>query len=108
MIVFLPILTIWQRILHWLETHQQPCKIKKDLGIDCLGCGFQRALIALMKGNLVESIKEYPALIPILFLFLFLILHIIFKFKNGAKILLWNFILVWIIVIMNYVLNFIN
>ena len=108
MVLFLPILSIWQSIIHLLETHQQPCKMKKNWGMDCLGCGFQRALIDLMKGNLLKSIKEYPALIPIIFLFLFLILHIIFKFKNGAKILVWNFIFIWIIMITNYILKFIN
>jgi len=110
--MFISIITtkssLWQNIIKWLEEHQHTCIMKKTFGLECIGCGFQRALIALMKGNLAESIILYPALIPIIFMFLFLILHIIFKFKHGAKILIWLFIAVWIIMITNYIFKFIN
>ncbi|MBN1184668.1 MAG: DUF2752 domain-containing protein [Bacteroidales bacterium] len=108
MILYLPYISAWQNIIKWLESHQQPCKWKKNFGIECLGCGFQSAFIALLKGNITESLKLYPALIPIICLFLFLVLHIIFKFKHGAKILMWSFILVWIIMITSYIIKLTN
>ena len=48
----------------WLQNHLIPCPFKKLTGIDCPGCGFQRSIIALIKGNLSESVHLYPAAIP--------------------------------------------
>lgn len=41
----------------------------------------------LIKGDIVNSFFIYPALIPIILLFAFLIIHLTFKIKNGAAIL---------------------
>ncbi len=89
-------------IIDWLQKHQLPCLYKKILGFDCPGCGMQSAVIELLKGNICESIKLYPALIPIIFMFIFLLLHIIFKIKNGANILKFLFIANTIIILINY------
>jgi hypothetical protein len=43
-----------------------PCPVKTWWGIDCPGCGFQRAFFALLQGDLSESWHHYPALIPFL------------------------------------------
>ena len=61
------------------------CPSKKYLHIECMGCGLQRSFIFLLKGNFVESIKMYPATIPLLLVVLFTCLHLILKLKNGAK-----------------------
>jgi len=61
------------------------CHWKSTYGIDCFGCGFQRALNLLFQGEFIESLKLYPALTPIIFTFLFTALHLRFSFKNGAK-----------------------
>ncbi len=53
-------------MLEWLETHQLSCWIRTYLGVHCPGCGFQTALLLLLKGNVKTSIQTYPALIPIL------------------------------------------
>jgi len=63
----------------------------------------QTALIELLKGNIVESIKVYPALIPTICMFIYLILHLIFKFKNGANFLKYCFIFTVVIIVINYV-----
>lgn len=94
-------------IIEWLEKNQAPCFWKKTCGIECPGCGMQRAIIALLKGNLWDSILIYPALIPTIFLFSFLILHIIFKFKKGAKVILISFIFVVFIIITNFIIKLI-
>ncbi len=60
-------------MLDWLESHQIPCIYRSILGIECPTCGFQRALILLLKGEWVSSLKVYPALIPTLLLLLLLI-----------------------------------
>jgi len=53
-------------IIPWLQNHLLACPFKKLTGIDCPGCGFQRSAIALMQGNLNQSLHYYPATIPLL------------------------------------------
>lgn len=85
-----------------------PCPIHKLTGFDCPGCGMQRAAIELFKGNIWESILHYPALLPLIFMFAFLSIHLIFKIKNGAKILKYLFIFNAIIIFVNYIIKFIK
>lgn len=89
--------------IHWLESMQMPCFFKKYLGIECPGCGMQRAFIELLKGNLIESIKIYPALLPIIALMIFLGLHLKFKFKKGAFYITILFIFTALIITTNYI-----
>src|SRR6056297_3207529 len=91
-----------EKIIQFLETHMAPCFYKENFGIVCPGCGMQRSLIELLKGNILTSIKTYPALIPTIFMFLFLITHLIFKLKNGATILKYTFICNVILIFINY------
>ena len=92
-----------EKIVHWLESHQQSCFYKKYLGFDCPGCGMQRSFIELLKGNFWESILLYPALIPTIIMILFLFAHFILKFKNGATILKYLFIFNASIIVLNYI-----
>ena len=80
-------LSMFQKIIELFESNQRPCFIKEHFGIDCPGCGLQRSFIELLKGHLLESVRLYPALLPILFMLTFLCLHIVLKFRNGARIL---------------------
>lgn len=90
-------------LISWSENNMLACPYKKYFGIDCFGCGMQRSLGALLKGNLIESFYFYPALLPMIFMFLFLIAHLIFKFKNGGTWLKYNFIFVVAIVVLNFI-----
>lgn len=95
-------------IIKYLEKHLQACPVKSNIGIDCPGCGMQRSIIELLKGNIIDSILLYPALITMILLFVFLILHLLFKFKKGAQILLWMFIINVSIVFINYIIKMEN
>lgn len=90
-------------IVDWLEKKQAPCFYKSVLGAECPGCGMQRAMIALLRGDVIGSLKLYPALIPTIVMMLFLIMHLFLKFKNGARILLYLFILNAVIIISFYI-----
>lgn len=92
-------------MLEWIERHMIPCPIHKFTGIECPGCGMQRAIIELLKGNLWESILYYPALLPLTLMFIFLAVHLIFDLKNGAKILKYFFIVNAIIISLGYVIK---
>jgi len=94
-------------LITWLENNMLPCPYKKHLGLDCLGCGMQRAAIALLKGNVIESFYLYPALIPMLLMLILLSAHLIFKFKNGGTWLKYNFIFVVALVVLNFVFKLI-
>jgi len=91
------------KLIEWLEAHMMECSYKKYLGVECPGCGMQRSFIELLKGNFYESFVLYPALSTTIFLMIFLILHLIFKFKNGANILKITFIINVIIMVLNYI-----
>ena len=96
-----------QKLINYLENHMGSCFYKKFIGIDCPGCGIQRSFIHLLKGELLESVQTYPALISTIFMLTFLVAHIIFKFERGATILLYLFFLNTGIMVINYILKII-
>ena len=49
-----------------LEEYMLPCYTKQVFGIDCPGCGFQRAVVLFFQGQWVDSFLMYPALFPLL------------------------------------------
>ncbi len=89
----------------WLENHLLTCPYKAMSGYDCPGCGMQRSFIALLRGNLPDSLSLYPALLPIIFTLIFLLLHLKFQFKNGAMILMYSFIGSTAIVIISFIIK---
>jgi hypothetical protein len=93
------------RIVDWLEHHQMTCYWKKFLGFDCPGCGIQSAIIELLKGNLIESIRLYPGLIPLLLTLAFLLFHLVIKLRSGALILKFLFIFTSSIVLVSYIIK---
>lgn len=92
----------------FLQNHMMECFFVKHFGIECPGCGMQRSYILLLQGQFSDSIKMYPALLPMIFLFCFLLMHLIFKFKFGAAALKWNFIIVVSIMWINYLIKMIS
>jgi hypothetical protein len=94
--------------IHWLEHHLLSCPFKSLIGIDCPGCGFQRSVMALLKGNLAVSFKLYPATLPFIGLMIFMLLHLKFDFKSGAFIIKLLYILVSAIIIINYIYKVYN
>lgn len=92
----------------WLESNMLPCFYKRFLGIECPGCGMQRAIIELLKGNIMESLKAYPPMIPIFLMLAFLVIHLVYKFKNGAVYLKISFIFTTSIIVINYIYKLIT
>lgn len=68
------------------------CPSRKYLHMDCPGCGMQRSIIALLNGDIAQSLAYHPAAIFVLFLIVFTPLHLLFKFRAGAKIILFSFL----------------
>lgn len=79
-----------------------PCLNKQLFGLDCLGCGAQRAFILVFQGEFSSALKMYPAIYTILFLLLFLIVNLFLKFKYDWFIRIGLVILNAIIIILSY------
>ena len=99
---------MYSSLIHFLETHMGSCFYMKYFGIPCPGCGMQRSFVELLKGNWLESLQLYPALIPTFIMILYLILHLVFKFRNGGDILKYLFILNAVIIVFHYIYVLIN
>ena len=93
--------------LDWLEHHLLPCPTKYFFGVECPGCGMQRAIIELLRGNLIESIKLYPPLIPILLMLVVLIINLKVNSAVWQKVLKYFFIANVAIILINYIFKFI-
>nr|WP_221270987.1 DUF2752 domain-containing protein [Pedobacter sp. AK017] len=66
MVIKIYIISVWSYLLDQADVFFLPCPFKALTGFDCPGCGFQRAVLELLKGNLPESFQLYPPAIPIL------------------------------------------
>jgi Protein of unknown function (DUF2752) len=97
------LLGIYANTVQWLEQHMLRCPSKMLLKIDCPGCGLQRGILAMLKGNWAESFQIYPATLPILVMFAYLLLHLLFKFKNGARNLSFIFMFCAGIILVHYI-----
>ena len=95
-------------IINWLEAHQLPCMFKAVTHFDCPGCGLQRSFILLIKGDVLSSFIMYPALIPVILLFSFLIIHLVRHIKNGTAILKYAYIFCAGIIMVSYIYKLIT
>ena len=62
-----------------------PCISKTLFGIECLGCGFQRAFILLLEGNFEAAFIMYPAIYSSLILLLIAGFHFVDLNRNYKK-----------------------
>lgn len=92
-------------VTDWLEHHLLPCPYKSLLGIDCPGCGMQRAFVALLRGRVLDSLMLYPALLPVLFTLGLTVVHLKFRLRQGAAYIKYSYILTVSIVVVSYILK---
>ncbi len=71
-------------------------------GVECPGCGIQRSLVLLSKGEFVEAFKMYPAIYTLLLLALFILLNFKMKFKNSKRIIVTLAIINVLIIVISY------
>jgi hypothetical protein len=79
-----------------------PCLNKQMFGVECLGCGIQRSLSLLLRGEFVEAFKMYPAIYTLIFLGIFILINFKAKFKNSKRIILILVAINVIIIIISY------
>ncbi|WGK93844.1 DUF2752 domain-containing protein [Flavobacterium sp. N2013] len=85
-----------------LEKYMLPCISKTLFGIECLGCGFQRAFLLVLEGNFEAAFKMYPAIYSCLIFILFIGLHFADSKRDYKKALLVLAILNGSIMIVSY------
>ena len=80
-----------------------PCVNKKIFGIECLGCGTQRAMMQMLQGNFEEAFIIFPAIYTTILLFFFIGLLFIDRKRNYHKIIIVLAILNAVIMIISYI-----
>ena len=90
----------------WLQDHLLPCPFKYLTGMDCPGCGFQRSLIALSKGDIRQSFALYPPTIPLLLMAAWWLADNFLKLDNQKNIVKKSlFVIVGTIVAVSYIVK---
>ncbi|MBP1167709.1 hypothetical protein JOE44_004593 [Chryseobacterium sp. PvR013] len=79
------------------------CPSKKFLGVECLGCGAQRAVVLVFEGKFAEAFQMYPAVYTLLIFFIILALSFIDKKRKYGNILLIMIIINLIIMVIGYI-----
>ena len=88
------------------EDYMLPCMNKQLLGIECTGCGIQRAAVLLFHGEFVEAFKMYPAIYPLILLLGFLLLDNLMTIKYANKISIFLMIASVATILINFILKF--
>ena len=91
-----------------VEKYMLPCVNKKIFGIDCPGCGTQRALMSLFKGEFVDAFHFFPAIYTSILLFIFLGLHLVDKTRNYTNVIIVTAIGNAAIMIISYIYKMTN
>lgn len=102
------ILNVYLNFVHWLESLELSCPSRKYLHLECPGCGIQRGIIALLKGQWIQSLGFYPALVPIILLLIITLIHLRFKFSWGNLVIRYGQVIVVILITGNYIYKIIN
>lgn len=82
-----------------------PCLSKKFLGIECPGCGSQRALLMLFKGEFYDAFFMFPAIYTTILFFVLVSLNFIDKSRNYHKSIIISAIANGAIMIISFILK---
>lgn len=82
--------------------HMLPCMNKQLFGVECPGCGTQRAIAFLLEGEFWEAFKMFPAIYTLGIFFIFLALHLLDKKRNYYKLVIASAILNGAVILIAY------
>lgn len=71
-----------------LEKYMIPCPSKYFLGMECFGCGTQRALVLVFEGHFMDAFKMFPAIYSLITFLIFAAVNFIDKKHNYGPILI--------------------
>ncbi|GAA4769715.1 MULTISPECIES: DUF2752 domain-containing protein [Flavobacterium] len=84
------------------EDYMIPCMNKSLFGVECMGCGTQRSLLLLSKGEFIEAFYMFPPIYTTILFFLILGLNFIDKSRNYNKIIVSVAVLNALIMVISY------
>jgi len=91
-----------------IEKYMVPCLSKKIFGLDCPGCGMQRSLLLVAKGEFSAACHLYPAIYTSILFAIFLGFHLLDKTRNYSKIVIFLAIANGIIMMASYLYKLTN
>lgn len=91
-----------------MEDFLLPCVNKQLFGLDCYGCGGQRALIMVLNGEFTAAYKMFPAIYPLLILLIFVLVNFVFKFKFDYIVKIGLIIITAGVIFINYSIKIFN
>lgn len=86
-----------------IEDFMLPCLNKKLFGVECMGCGMQRSVLLIFKGEFAEAFYMYPAIFSLILLLGLIILNTFRNFRYASKIITILAILNGLIIVGNFV-----
>lgn len=91
-----------------VEKYMIPCMNKQIFGFDCPGCGMQRALALILKGEFSDAFFMFPAIYTMVAFFGFIALNFLDKKRNYHKIIIGLGIINGLIMIISYIYKILN
>lgn len=85
-----------------------PCMNKWLFGLDCPGCGTQRAFALILKGDFIDAFYMFPAIYTTIFLFASLALNFIDRKRNYHKLIVYGAVVNASIMIIAYIVKIFN
>ncbi|WP_027379722.1 DUF2752 domain-containing protein [Chryseobacterium daeguense] len=85
-----------------IEDFMLTCPSKKFLGIDCFGCGTQRAIVMVFEGRFSEAFQMFPAVYTLLLFFGMVVLNFADRKRNYSNILVFLAIINALIMVISY------
>ncbi|MCM8571104.1 DUF2752 domain-containing protein [Gramella jeungdoensis] len=91
-----------------LQEYMLPCLNKTLFGIECTGCGAQRAAVLLFQGEFSKAFFMYPAIYSLLVLLAFLLFNLFYKFRYDYSIKMGLIIFNAVIIAIAYIIKMIH
>ncbi len=82
-----------------------PCLNKSIFGIDCFGCGTQRAVVLIGQGEFVKAFYMFPAIYTLVLFFGLVFLNFIDLSRNYHKALIIVALINALIMVSSYILK---
>ena len=88
-----------------MEEYLLPCLNKELFGIECMGCGIQRAAVFVFKGEFAAAFKMYPAIYTLFLLAGLVVFNFFVKFKFDTQLKIGLLLLNVLIIIISYLIK---
>ncbi len=85
-----------------IEEYMLSCPSKKYLGLECFGCGSQRAIVMVFQGRFLDAFHMYPAVYTLLLFFCFAVASFVDQKRNYGQILIFLAIINSIVMVFSY------